>query len=54
MTVNEARLQLMNVTTPEAAQGRLDLAIAYAMDDLEKAVREAGPQVPLEDSPLPK
>lgn len=54
MTVTEARQQLVNVLTPEAAEGRLVLAIAYAMDDLEKAVREAGPQVPLEDNPLPK
>jgi phage baseplate assembly protein W len=54
MTVNEARMQLVNVTTPEAAEGRLVLALAYAMDDLEKAVREEGPRVPLEDSPLPK
>lgn len=49
MTINEARLQLMNTATPEAAEARLALAIAYAMDALEKAVREAGPQIPLED-----
>ena len=54
MTVNKARLQLMNVTTPEAAEGRLALAMSYAMDDLEKATREEGPRVPLEDNPLPK
>jgi hypothetical protein len=51
MTINEARMQLINVTTTEASEKRLILAIAYAMDDLEKAVREAGAQVPLEDNP---
>lgn len=54
MTITEARQQLVNVLTPEAAESRLVLAIAYAMDDLEKATREAGPQIPLEDGELPQ
>lgn len=46
MTINEARFALMNIVDPEVSDAHLAQAVAYAMDDLEKATRLAGLQVP--------